>query len=98
MKISERIALIRAGYSKDEITELIKEESAEESAEGNEKSVPDEYKDVLVTLANEVKTLKETVQRKNVQTSEAKAPGTPEDDIVKILGSLVNPDINKEEK
>lgn len=98
MKISERIALIRAGYSKDEITELIKEDSAEASAEDKAKTVPDEYKDVLVTLANEVKTLKETVQRKNVQTAEAKAPGTPEDDIVKILGSLVDPDINKEEK
>lgn len=98
MKISERIALIRAGYSKDEITELIKEESAEASAESEAKTMPDDYKEVLVTLANEVKTLKETVQRKNVQTAEAKAPGSPEDNIVKILGSLVNPDINKEEK
>ena len=98
MKINERIALIRAGYSKDEIAELIKEESAETSAESEAKTMPEDYKEVLVTLANEVKTLKETVQRKNVQTAEAKAPGTPEDDIVNILGSLVNPDINKEEK
>lgn len=95
MKISERIALIKAGYSKDEITEMVKEEKMETPAE-DKPEVPEEYRDVLITLANEVKTLKEAVQRKNVQQAEAKAPST-QDDVIKILGSLVDPSLNKEE-
>lgn len=96
MKISERIALIKAGYSKDEITEMVKEEKMETPAE-EKTEVPEEYKDVLVTLANEVKTLKEAVQRKNLKEAEAKAPATRDEDIVKILGSLVDPSLNKED-
>lgn len=96
MKISERIALIKAGYSKDEITEMVKEEKMETPTE-EKTEMPVEYKDVIATLANEVKTLKEAVQRNNLKQAEAKAPATRDEDVVKILGSLVDPSLNKED-
>lgn len=97
MKISERITLLKAGYSREEINQMVNEEKAEETAESEKPEVPQDYKDILVNLASEVKTLKEAVQRKNVQQAEAKAPD-PQDDVIKILGSLVDPSLkNKEE-
>lgn len=96
MKISERIALLKAGYSKDEINQMVNEEKAELTEEAEKPEVPQEYRDILVNLATEVKTLKEAVQRKNLQQTEAKAPD-PQDDVIKILGSLVDPSLKNKE-
>lgn len=75
MKIKERLALIKAGYSKEEINSMIDEESIEEKApvEEKEENAPvEDYMKVIKALANEVKDLKEAVQTENINRTEIK--------------------------
>ena len=69
MKIKERLALIKAGYSKEEINSMIDEESVEEK---EEKAPVEDYMIVIKALANEVKDLKEAVQTENINRTEIK--------------------------
>ena len=92
MKISERIALLKAGYTKDEINTMIDEDA---SAPAAQDPVPEEpaadqaLLKVMSALANEVKDLKTAVYKQNIADSEAQNGGQlrPED----ILASLINP-------
>ena len=92
MKLSERLALLRAGYSKEEINAMI-DEDAKVQPEAPEKpaepSADQATMKVLATLANEVKDLKTAVYAKNIAASEVQKAGSPtaED----ILASLINP-------
>lgn len=74
MKIKERLALIKAGYSKEEINSMIDEESVNEAPveESEEKSPVEDYMKVIKALANEVKDLKEAVQTENINRTEIK--------------------------
>lgn len=97
MKITDRIALLKAGYSKDEISAMIAEEASVESApEPEQAPVNDAYADAIAALASEVKKLKEGIQLSNIQNTEIEQPRQTMDDALKILGSVLNPDINKE--
>ena len=95
MKLSERLALLRAGYSKDEINTMI-EDDAKESKEPKE--VPEDngagdMLKVMAALANEVKDLKTAIYKENIAKTESKQGGQlkAED----ILASLINPPEDK---
>ena len=100
MKISERIALLKAGYSKDEISAMIAEEAAEAKAAPAEESAPvsDAYAEAITALAGEVKKLKEGIQLNNINNTEIEKPRASIDDALAILGGVINPDFNKKEE
>ena len=73
MKISERLALLKAGYSKEEINAMIDEDTAkvEEPAAEQPKAEPvEDYMNVIKALASEVKDLKEAVYSENIRKTE----------------------------
>lgn len=87
MKISDRIALLKAGYTKDEISELIAadQEKAEE-VRPEESPAQADYMDVIRALASEVQGLKNAVQSGNVADAEVKKdPQRTAEDIMKEL-------------
>ena len=71
MKLNERIALLKAGYTKADIDQIIADEAAApadpEPAQPAEPSA--DYMKVLEALANEVKGLKASVQAANIQNT-----------------------------
>lgn len=97
MKITERIALLKAGYSKDEISAMIEEEkSIEENAPEERPSEPaEDYSAVIKALTDEVKNLKASIQQKNIDETEVKRPAAT-DQALEVLASLINP--KQEEK
>ena len=96
MKLSERLALLKAGYSKDEINAMI-EDDAKESKNAPKDAPEDngagDMMKVMAALANEVKDLKTAMYKKNIAESEGNKGGqlTAED----ILASLINPPEDK---
>lgn len=72
MKISERLALIKAGYSKEEISSMLDEDKAKpEELEEQPKAEPvEDYMNVIKALASEVKDLKEAVYSENIRKTE----------------------------
>lgn len=88
MKLSERLALLKAGYSKDEINSMI-EDDAKESKEAPEDNGSGDMMKVMAALANEVKDLKTAIYKENIAKTESKQGGQlkAED----ILASLINP-------
>ena len=93
MKLSERLALLRAGYSKDEINAMIEEDHASEPEKVEAPEAADQATlKVLSTLAAEVKDLKTAMYKKNIAETESSAGGQikAED----ILASLLNPPID----
>ena len=102
MKITDRIALLKAGYTKEDINTMLEEErqalETEKAETDKEPELNNNYAEVLVTLANEVKTLKETMQATNRDSVDTLAPSHTVDDAMKILEGLINPQaINKED-
>lgn len=89
MKLSERLALLRAGYSKDEINAMIEEDHASEPEKPEAPEADQATLKVLSTLAAEVKDLKTAMYKKNIAETESSAGGQirAED----ILASLLNP-------
>lgn len=92
MKLNERIALLKAGYTKEEISQLIEEDkNAEQPAEQAAQPVDapvNDYMGVIQGLAAEVKALKDAVHAKNIQNAEAQ--GAPEKSASDILAELFN--------
>lgn len=91
MKLSERITLLKAGYSKEDINNMIEEDKASEVTPAEDPKPEDnnDYMKVLSVLANEVKDLKEAVYSSNISKTDIKG-----DNVIKaedILGSLINP-------
>lgn len=98
MKITDRIMLLKAGYSREDIAEMIKEENAEPVENKPEDEAPSQdYSDIISALANEVKTLKEAVQASNIQNTDIKGPAHSTDQALDILGSLIDPNYKKGE-
>lgn len=104
MKLSERIALLKGGYTKAEIDEIIRseaEQKPEESAEPTPAAPSGDYDTILKvmkSMADEINGLKTSVQAANIQNTDIKtgtASPTPEE----ILGSLfADPNSNNKEK
>ena len=99
MKILDRLALLKAGYTKDEINEMIKAEAEDQKPEQEEASSEqtDKYADIITALANEVKELKTSIQKENIKNSEMSTGAHNVDDAMNVLASLINPDFNKGE-
>lgn len=78
MKISERLALLKAGYSKDEINAMIDDDAAkiEEPAQEEKPQPVEDYMNVIKALASEVKDLKEAVYSSNIEKTEIKTAST----------------------
>ena len=76
MKLSERIALLKAGYDKNEIAAMIEEDKAvDPEPEKKEPSAPvNDYMKVISALVSEVKDLKEAVYTDNVNKTEVREP------------------------
>lgn len=100
MKILDRLALLKAGYTKDEINEMIKAEAEDQKPEQEEASSEqtDKYADIITALANEVKELKSSIQKENIKNSEMSTGAHTVDDAMNVLASLINPDFNKGEE
>lgn len=98
MKLNDRIALLKAGYTKEEISKLAEEdqktETAEQAAEPVDAPVND-YMDVIRALASEVKSLKDAVHAKNIENAEAKVQ--PEPSASDILAELFKAPEQKKE-
>lgn len=92
MKLSERFALLKAGYSKEEINAMIEEDTKDQPGAQDPPADPPADQgtlQVLAALANEVKELKTAMYKKNIAESEGNKGGQlkAED----ILASLINP-------
>lgn len=81
MKLKERFTLLRAGYTKADIEEMIAAEAEEaEEAEDQEETSPEEPEE-LINARNEIADLKkqlEELQKHNINNSSQKEP-TKED-------------------
>lgn len=92
MKLSERLTLLKAGYSRDEINAMIDEDAkiAEEAPEQKE-AVPEDSAmlKVMSALANEVKDLKNAMYKENIAKTES-GKGVQQS-AEEILASLMNP-------
>lgn len=100
MKITERLALLKAGYTKDEINAMIDEEAqapAEEKVPTEAEVKADDFMKVLTALADEVKGMKKAIQTENIENTKM-GTDNPADSIDKILQSLINPIETKEEE
>lgn len=97
MKLSERITLLKAGYSKEDINNMIEEDKASEAApaEDTKPSDDNDYMKVLSVLANEVKDLKEALYSSNISNSNTSNKVTKAED---ILAALINPVTEEENK
>lgn len=96
MKLSERITLLKAGYSKEDINNMIEEDKASEAAPAEEPKPAEsnDYMKVLSVLANEVKDLKEAVYSSNITSSSVEG-----NKVIKaedILGALINPKMEED--
>lgn len=97
MKLSERLTLLKAGYSREEINAMI-----DEDAKIAEAPVPEDVPEdsamlkVMSALANEVKDLKTAMYKQNIANTESDkgVQQTAED----ILASLLNPPIEDERR
>lgn len=100
LKITERLALLKAGYSREDIASMLEEEKQAQEVKPEEATEDTRatYEEVLVSLANEVKSLKETMQATNRNNVDTIASVNKVDEAKKILEGLINPlNDNKEE-
>lgn len=91
MKISERLALLKAGYTKAEINSMIDEDAkvTELPAEENAPAQDEGVMKVLNAMASEIKDLKSAMYKENIANSTVQTGGQlkAED----VLASLINP-------
>lgn len=91
-KFTEVLRLLRAGYNKAEITELLEEPEQEEQPanesqpEQPEQETPDEqpeadqhYVDEIARLTSQIETLTKTIQEQNRASAESKKAPEPSD-------------------
>lgn len=101
MKLSERLTLLKAGYSRDEINAMIDEDAkiAEEAPEQPEAAPEDSAMlKVMSALANEVKDLKTAVYKQNIANTEQISDKGVQQKAEDILASLLNPPEDRKEK
>ena len=95
MNIKERLTLLKAGYSKDEINAMLDEEKkapSEEKPDGPaEQTGAADFMAVVSALAEEVKGMKKAMQSDNLKKTEIEGQQNQKDQIDAILQSLINP-------
>lgn len=98
MKILDRITLLKAGYTKEDIQEMLKSEDTNNDV----KETPEEnnYNDKLVeavtALATKVKGLEDTIHANNIDNTTVKV-ATGADNVMNILEGIINPHTDKKE-
>lgn len=91
MKLSERLTLLKAGYSREEINAMIDEDAKVAEEAPVPEAVPEDSAmlKVMSSLANEVKDLKTAMYKQNIANTESdKGVQQKAED---ILASLLNP-------
>ena len=99
MKISERLALLKAGYTKEEINALIDEEMQalpKEETKSEPEQKADDFVKVITALADEVKGLKKAMQTENIENTKM-GTDSQMDAVDRILQSVINPVDKREE-
>ena len=102
MNIKERLTLLKAGYSKEEINAMIDDEKnapSDQPAEPADEKVAADVSDfmsVVSALAEEVKGMKKAMQADNLKKTEIEGSGSMQDQVDKILQSIINPTEEKE--
>lgn len=98
MKLNERLALLKAGYTKDEINALIEEDKADapeqEAVQNSSDLKVDDFVNVVKSLADEVRGMKKAMQTENIENTKI---GNEADSVDRILQSIINPIDKKEE-
>ena len=102
MNIKERLTLLKAGYSKEEINAMIDDEqSSDQPAEQptEDKSAADvtDFMSVVSALAEEVKGLKKAMQNDNLKKTEIEGEESMQAQVDKIMQSIINPVEEKKE-
>ena len=104
MNIKERLTLLKAGYSKEEINAMIDEEKssdqqpAEQPAEDKTAADVTDFMSVVSALAEEVKGMKKAMQNENLKKTEIEGQKSMQDQVNDILQSIINPvEENKKE-
>lgn len=98
MKLSERLTLLKAGYSREEINAMIDEDAKVSEEAPVPEAVPEDSAmlKVMSALANEVKDLKTAMYKQNIANTESdKGVQQKAED---ILASLLNPPEDRKEK
>lgn len=98
MKLSERLTLLKAGYSREEINAMIDEDAKVAEEAPVPEAVPEDSAmlKVMSALANEVKDLKNAMYKQNIANTESdKGVQQKAED---ILASLLNPPEDRKEK
>lgn len=91
MKLSERLTLLKSGYSREEINAMIDEDAKVVEEAPVPEAVPEDSAmlKVMSALANEVKDLKTAIYKQNIAKTESdKGVQQKAED---ILASLLNP-------
>lgn len=98
MKLNERLSLLKAGYTKDEINALIEEDKADapeqEAVQNSGELKVDDFVNVVKSLADEVRGMKKAMQTENIENTKI---GSEQDSVDRILQSIINPIDKKEE-
>lgn len=97
MKLSERLTLLKAGYSREEINAMIDEDAKAGEEAPVQETVPEDSAmlKVMSALANEVKDLKTAMYKQNIANTESdKGVQQKAED---ILASLLNPPEDRKE-
>lgn len=97
MKLSERLTLLKAGYSREEINAMIDEDAKVAEEAPVPEAVPEDSAmlKVMSALANEVKDLKTAMYKQNIANTESdKGVQQKAED---ILASLLNPPEDRKE-
>ena len=96
MNIKERLTLLKAGYSKEEINAMIDDEqSSDQPAEHPTEDKPaadvTDFMSVVSALAEEVKGMKKAMQNENLKKTEIEGEKSMQDQVNDILQSIINP-------
>ena len=96
MNIKERLTLLKAGYSKEEINAMIDDEKssdqpAEQPAEDKTAADVTDFMSVVSALAEEVKGMKKAMQNENLKKTEIEGQKSMQDQVNDILQSIINP-------
>ena len=99
MNIKERLTLLKAGYTKEEINAMLDEEKAapvEEAAPQEASNDVNDFMSVVTALAEEVKGMRKAMQKENIKNTEIEGTGNLQEQADKILRAMINPAEEKE--
>lgn len=102
MNIKERLTLLKAGYSKEEINAMIDDEQSsdqpvEQPTEDKPAADVTDFMSVVSALAEEVKGLKKAMQNDNLKKTEIEGEESMQAQVDKIMQSIINPVEEKKE-